>query len=495
MTDNKTPDAISVKPPRARRNTAASRAAHSTPKAVRAAAAPPAAAAPTAPPALPPSHLTLATAAAAAPQRPVIPVIPPPVDPRAKERAERAAAIARTNAIVNGSAVLDEVESFVRRFWVAPDESSYVAFVLWAAHTHGMAAFTRTPRLALLGDEAGIGKTRGLDLLSLIAANAEIELDPTGPAFAVKISAGDVTSLLDETDTIWGKSGGSSGAMKTLRSVLNSGYRRGAKITRRSGRETFSIPVFGPVAFAGMGTLPDTLMSRSIVIRMRKRKSHEKIDSYMPKMHEPIGLALGKSLNEWAGTQLLAFANAWPEMPKGIEDRDSEICESLLIVADAAGGAWPRRARKALLDLLIGDKDRSGPTPAERVLRDLRAIWPVDLRKNELAARASTTELLIGLFGIETSPWASIWDVINASRELAALLAPKGISVTKVKVQTAEGPKPLQGYKIEDFGLAWAALDRADREKAEAEKAEQAAENDRKVPEVPEVPAGQITAR
>ena len=32
-------------------------------------------------------------------------------------------------------------------------------------------------------------------------------------------------------------------------------------------------------------------------------------------------------------------------MPAGLEDRDADICEPLLAIADAAGGQWPKRAR------------------------------------------------------------------------------------------------------------------------------------------------------
>ena len=247
--------------------------------------------------------------------------------------------------------------------------------------------------------------------------------------------------------------------MRTLRSILNSGYRRGARITRKKGREWESIYVFGPVAFAGMGSLPDTIMDRSIPIRMQRRQPHQKIETYMPRTHEAIGKAIGESVGQWIRSVMFELTNSWPEMPEGIADRKSEVAESLLAVADAAGGHWPKDARTAIKELLLETKANAGPSPAERVMRDLRVIWP------DGKPRVSTTDLLIALFNLDGAPWSTIWDPMSASRELAALLATKGIAPRKVKL----GAVALQGYRKEDFGITWSAIDASDRAKAEAE--------------------------
>ena len=43
-------------------------------------------------------------------------------------------------------------------------------------------------------------------------------------------------------------------------------------------------------------------------------------------------------------------------MPDGIEDRDADVWEPLLAVADAAGGTWPSRARVAAVALVADSK-------------------------------------------------------------------------------------------------------------------------------------------
>ena len=53
-----------------------------------------------------------------------------------------------------------------------PDEHALVAATLWAVHTHALAAFESTPKLALLSPEQESGKTRVLELLELVVPRA-----------------------------------------------------------------------------------------------------------------------------------------------------------------------------------------------------------------------------------------------------------------------------------------------------------------------------------
>src|SRR5262249_52324763 len=52
----------------------------------------------------------------------------------------------------------------------------------------------------------------------------------------------------------------------------------------------------------------------------------------------------GNALRPWAADEVETMAEARPEMPSGIEDRDADVWEPLLAIADAVGGDWPVRA-------------------------------------------------------------------------------------------------------------------------------------------------------
>lgn len=69
---------------------------------------------------------------------------------------------------IDGAALLDEVETFHRRFNIFPTEAAYVAVVLWDAHAHLIDCFETTPRVAFLSPEPGSGKSRALEIVELL---------------------------------------------------------------------------------------------------------------------------------------------------------------------------------------------------------------------------------------------------------------------------------------------------------------------------------------
>src|SRR5262249_62325146 len=65
---------------------------------------------------------------------------------------------------------------------------------------------------------------------------------------------------------------------------------------------------------------------------------------------------------------------ARPEMPTGIEDRNADVWEAPLAIADAAGGDWPERGRRAAVALVAAAAERE-PSLGIRPLSDLRDIF------------------------------------------------------------------------------------------------------------------------
>ena len=249
---------------------------------------------------------------------------------------------------VDGAALLAYTETFIRRFCAFPDEHALVAVTLWAAHSHMVDNFHTTPRLALLSPEAGSGKTRVLEVLDLLVPNSMFCLSASPAAIFRTLAEDQVTLLFDEVDTIFQRRGKEDGN-EDLRALLNAGYKRGATIPRCVGprHEVQSFTVFAATALAGLGDLPDTVMSRSVIIRMRRRAPTEKVEPFRSREHEAPGHAIRNKLAEWAYVVGGQVGAAWPTMPEGIVDRPAEVWEPLIAVADAAGGAWPERARVA----------------------------------------------------------------------------------------------------------------------------------------------------
>jgi len=342
-----------------------------------------------------------------------------------------------------GHQVLDEAAAFVSRFAVFPSDAARDAVVLWAAHTHAVNAFGASPRLAVLSEGPASGKTRVLELTGMLSHDPVQEVDLTGPALVALTDQRQPTVLLDETDTIFGTHGGSSHA--ALRSVLNAGYKQGATVTRRTGGTYGRMRIYGPVAFGGLGILPGALLTRCVVIRMRPRRPEDLIESYYPRIHAPMGMAIGEAFGSWVTSVTLDLASAWPALPDGVQDRPAEIWEPLLAVADAAGGSWPDRARAACTELVLGNRTEPVLSPGERILADLLDVW----RPSE--DKLPTAEIITRLFALPGAPWAALWSPDAAPRELSALVSVRGVRPVKIRMKD----RTMQGYRRADFAPLW----------------------------------------
>ncbi len=377
---------------------------------------------------------------------------------------------------------LDDVRAYIGRFCVFRDQHALVSVTLWAAHTHMVGKFHTTPRLMLSSPEAGSGKTRVLEVLHLLVADPMFCLSASPAAIFRTLSIRPVTLLADEVDAIFSKRGAQD-SNEDLRAMLNAGYKRGASIPRCVGprHEVREFPVFCATALAGLGDLPDTVMSRSIIIKMRRRAEHEQVEPFRTREQEEPGHELRARLAAWADTVADACGAAWPALPDGINDRPAEIWEPLLSVADAAGGEWPRLAREACVALCKVSSDRRA-TLGVRLLADLRIIFD----DAEALHTKTILERLHQGDGLDAdAPWRDLHGKALAERGLASLLKKYDVSSIKVKVAGTS----LQGYRREHLWDAWQRYLPSAPMPSGAEPVEPAEPGLGQVPPVPQVPA------
>jgi Protein of unknown function (DUF3631) len=270
------------------------------------------------------------------------------------------------------------VHAFLGRFIVFPSEAAHVATSLWTMHTHLISHWESTPRLALLSAEPESGKTRTLEILELLTPNAVAAVNAS-PAYLFRRAAGDEppTILFDEIDTIFGPKAKEN---EELRAFLNAGHRRGAVagrcVVRGATVFTEELPAYCAVALAGLGWLPETILSRSIIIRMRRRRADECVEPYRRREHAPEGEYIKQQIAKWAKSQP-AEISKWPDMPAGIEDRTADVWESLLVIADLVGGEWPELARRAAVALVADSRERE-PSLGIRLLADIKQVMDAD---------------------------------------------------------------------------------------------------------------------
>jgi hypothetical protein len=232
-----------------------------------------------------------------------------------------------------------------------------------------------------------------------------------------------------------------------MRGFLNAGHRHGAVagrcVVRGRKIETEEIPAYCAVALAGIGDLPDTILSRSIVVRMRRRAPHERVKAFRRRMYEREGTALRERLEIWAAENLDRLSSDIPEMPGGVDDRDADVWESLIAIADLAAGGWPDRARTAAVTLVAAAKE-SSPSLGVRLLSDLRRVFGQ-------AEALSTGAIIQALCTLDEAPWGDIRGKPLDDRGLAARLRKYDVSPKVIRM----GEGTCRGYIRADFLDAW----------------------------------------
>ena len=343
------------------------------------------------------------------------------------------------------SEILDDTATFVSRFVAYPSDHARIAHVLWIAHTHCMDEWDSTPRIVFASPEPGSGKTRALEITETLVPRPVESVNATPAYLFRKVSDedGPPTILYDEIDTIFGPKAKEN---EEVRGFLNAGHRKGAMAGRcvMSGKtvRTEELPAYCAVAMAGLGdNLPDTVLTRSIVIQMRRRAPNERIEPYRRRIHSGDGNALRNRLMEWA--ESFCLDGNYPDMPEGVEDRAADVWESLLAIAVAASDRWARRAREAAQVFVKASVDTKSSLGV-KLLEDLRKVFDED-------RQLPTKTILERLCALDEAPWGDLRGKEIDSRRLARLLKRYGVKSKNIQVGT-ERPK---GYTVEDLWDSW----------------------------------------
>jgi hypothetical protein len=346
---------------------------------------------------------------------------------------------------INGAELLDRLETYVGRFVAYPSEAARVAHVLWIAHTHRMDAWESTPRIAFLSPEPKSGKTRGLEITDVVVPRPVFTVNTT-PAYLfrkVADEAGPPTILYDEIDTVFGPKAKDN---EDIRGLLNAGHRRGAVagrcVVKGKVIETEELPAYCAVALAGLNDLPDTIMSRSIIIRMRRRSPNETVEPFRHRVHSKEGFALRDEIEEWSK---IIPVGVWPVMPDEITDRNADIWEPLLAVADAAGGAWPERARRHAV-ALVTDSNVTNGSLGVHLLGDIKKVFDGSRRDH-----VSTVDLIAALIAMDESPWGDLRGKALDARGLSRRLSNYGVKPPRLR----NGVLTFKGYDRADLVDVW----------------------------------------
>lgn len=175
-----------------------------------------------------------------------------------------------------------------------------------------------------------------------------------------------------------------------------------------------------------------------MLVHMKKRKRTERVEPWRDRVNASEATDLGERLNRWMSNASLPFPTHMP-----VEDRAADVWEALVMVADAAGGHWPQRARTAAIAASAND-DKS--SVGVQLLGDLRIVFGLN-------DKLTTEQILHELSDLAEAQWRYFHHnggALNA-RDLSNYLRPYGVRSVDVWVDG----RCAKGYVADDLRDAW----------------------------------------
>jgi hypothetical protein len=360
---------------------------------------------------------------------------------------------------VDGSSLSGAITDYIRQY-VVLSHSQLTACVLWVLHTHSFGATDTTPYLMVVSAQPQSGKTLLLEVLELLVPRPMLTSGVSQPALFRAIQAERPTILLDEADAVFGSS---SEQTEPLRGLLNSGNRRNGSVSRcvkSNGEwETGKFSTFAAKCVGGIdkGRFPDTLISRSVVVRTKRKKPAERVEKFRYRDASNQAAQIRELAEQWGRQVMDALITARPESPSALSDRAADAWEPLLAIADLLGGTWPEDAREAAMTLHQA-QERLEDSVQLLLLRATRDVF------EQAEDKLPSEELCRRLNKLPDVPWNS-WRKGIAPGKLAELLRPFQVVPRTIRLNNQIGRgSTLKGYLRSDFEDEWSRLVSDDQE-------------------------------
>lgn len=356
--------------------------------------------------------------------------------------------------------ILSDIASYVDQY-VTFDYSGY-SFVaaLWALHTLMYRKFDATPYMVVTAATKRSGKSRfGMEIMSFICNNPQPLTGVTAAVVYRMIRDLYPTFLIDEAERL------GSEAASDLRENLNAGYRQGtyvARIDKNTPEGVAKWPLFCPKLFVLIGDTFDTLMDRSIVIRMVRGEPKMR---FIRTAAETEGNALREAARAVMEENEVAIVTAYHRwIGNGLpfmSDRDQEIWFPLFAICEvlapdmvdelkriAVDMATEKTApRRKAVDLLKGgaEEDAIDIEFSERLLRDMLTVC----NGQDVLY---TQDALPRLKELATGPWRRFRGKGLDAIDIGNLLSRFGIAPKAIRTGgKREGAKVLRGYRKVDL--------------------------------------------
>jgi hypothetical protein len=365
---------------------------------------------------------------------------------------------------VDGASLAEEVRDTLQSYVIFGAEGDADVATLWSFGSYLMDTWRLWPRLMITSPTKQCGKSTLLEVIDAVAHRGLIISNIKSAGVFRAIEAWRPTLLMDEADT-WMK------ADDEMAGILNSGHtRRMANVVRVQEKNGELTPVqfstWCPMVIAGIGTQRDTLMSRSVLIGLRRKLPHERVARLPFDLHER-SVRLRRQAARWAADNAITLAAMTLEPPECGNDRRRDNFTPLWRIAQLLGGVWPGRIDAAYQASSQAEDDDE---PAGvLMLRDLMETFGT----HRDATALPSSDLVIALTEMEERPWSE-WRHGRpiTAQTIARLMRPFGVrpgnsrvrgqvmkAYQRVDIHAAfvryvpqPGSEPLRRYNDEIYG-------------------------------------------
>jgi Protein of unknown function (DUF3631) len=353
---------------------------------------------------------------------------------------------------------IKQTESFITKYATLARDYYTLPLALWAACTHTWPTFDSLAYLVITAFVKRAGKTRLMELMSLVASNGKTFSPDSMASMFRALTENKPTMFLDEAEKL-------NQEQHPAREFLNKGYKRGQTITRFIGGEVTDFESYCPKCFVLIGDVYDTLRDRAIIVTMRRRTPIEaaKGDKFRMAQVEAEASILRDGLHQLIVDKQAEIEAAYANLPtlSFLNDRDEEIwspifamCQVLCperwdeLVRAAVDMATEKTApRRSFRDLLDGEEKKADDQDAQiLLLRDMLIL-------TDGAKHITSADLVERLKQIPTSPWRMFRGVGLSMQDAAYLLDSMNIHPKPIRVKVGKATKGAiqRGYLRADL--------------------------------------------
>ena len=365
-----------------------------------------------------------------------------PKSPESNERAEITPNDWRARPLT-GAWVIRLVESLFLDYLILPEGLPFVA-ALWAIGTRIFKSFDCFPYLTVTSPVKRCGKSRFAEILELLCANPLMSVNISEAALFRSVESDNPPTLfIDEAEPLRNRQ---SERATYLLAILQAGFREGTHVLRCVGRENTvkKFSVYCPKVVLAIGNLPDTLMDRSVIVRMRRHLQNESIARFRRRVAAQQALGVTSAIATWTEKNKALIAKAYLKQNLNfLRDREADIWEPLFTIASVAVPERLDELRQIALRL-SGEKAELDVDESQglRLLADIRAAFG-NSKRNAI----TTSNLVAKLKGKLDSQWDDDLTPISLSR----MLRPFGISSKQLWIDDSN----YRGYERDDFKLVF----------------------------------------